>query len=282
MKDTFTSRAQAVPGDRNAPQSRDGGDSKAQAEASSRTRTSSRAGAQQGARQTKATSQETRAKRLAAIAACSLAIAVASLAYGAYASASAVRTVQGVSESLVSTLVVANSLRAGDEVSENSLIIAHVPETYRVQGALGTQEGDKVSVVGKRVLVDVPQGTQITPELIEGHAANGHAAAALSSDRCAVTVAVDLETGVGGLLRPLDRVKVVSFEASPGGGASLTTLCEDVRIIALDEASSTSGQAYASVTIDVTDGQAQAVRSAEETGTVSFILLSASSDAEER
>lgn len=215
-----------------------------------------------------------RAKTLAGVAAVSVAVALFSAAYGTWAALSAQATVDAAQADTQPALVAATSVRAGDVLEKSSFETKAVPRSLLAQGVYAPEvfEGE-ASPVGKRALVDIPQGAQITPAVVAGSMGGGYLAAALSPGMQAVTIAVDAEAGLAGQLRPSDRVRVVALDGSAAGEALLATICEDVRVAALDGAMEGGGGGYSSVTIEVSAVQADAVRAAQHAGKVSLVLL---------
>lgn len=217
-----------------------------------------------------------RVKSLAAVAAASVAVALVAAAYGTWAALSAQASVEAANADAQPTLVAAADIRAGDVLAASSFEVRSVPRSLRVQTALGADalEGS-ASLVGQRALADLPAGTQVTPAAVSGRADGARLSAALAADRQAVTVAVDAESGLAGQLRPSDRVRVVALEGAASGEAFLSTICDDVRIVSLDGDRVGGDGAYASVTLEVTPEQADAVRAAQWAGKVSLVLMPA-------
>ncbi|RDB62019.1 Flp pilus assembly protein CpaB [Gordonibacter sp. 28C] len=215
-----------------------------------------------------------RVKGLAAVAAASVAVALVAAAYGTWAALSAQATVAAAGADAQPTLVAAADISAGDVLAASSFEVRSVPRSLRVRTALEGEalEGD-ASLLGQRALVDMPAGTQVTPAAVSGRADGARLSAALSSDRQAVTVAVDAESGLAGQLRPSDRVRVVALEGAASGEVLLATICDDVRVLSLDGDRVGGDGAYASVTLEVTPEQADAVRAAQWTGKVSLVLM---------
>ena len=80
-----------------------------------------------------------RVKRLATVAAVSVALAVTSLAYGAWSSAVARADVEHATAGAVPTLVATADIHAGDALSSALVETQDVPASYRSAGALGTE-----------------------------------------------------------------------------------------------------------------------------------------------
>lgn len=220
-----------------------------------------------------------RIKRLASIAAASVAVALVAVVYGAWTTFSAQKIVETATADTRPILVAERDIRAGEVFDAASLVIRHVPQSMRVRGALGAEVLESAeSPVGKQALVDTPQGSQIAPVMVAGSGEGGSLSTSLEADKQAVTIAVDVESGLAGQLRPSDRVRVVALGDAASGEVYLETVCENVRVISLDADRFGSSGAYASATVEVDAAQAEAIRAAQFGGRVSLILLSSLDD----
>lgn len=222
-----------------------------------------------------------RVKRLAAVAAASVAVALTSVAYGAWASTSSQVAVETATAGALPTLVAAADIRAGEELSSAPLEARSVPATYRLASALGEESLAEGALSGSRALVDIPAGTQITPSLVTGVGGSGRLSADIGAGLEAVTVAVDTETGIAGWIEAFDLVRAVSAESGASGETLLRTLCERARVVAVGGGLGDEGSAGSSVTLEVTPAEADAVREAQYAGRVSLVLISAADAVDE-
>lgn len=90
-------------------------------------------------------------------------------------------------------------------------------------------------------------------------------AAAIGDGMEAVTISVDAQSGMGGMLRVNDRVKVIQPNDGSLGGDGFTVIADSVRIAALDgnfSSGSGSSDGYSTVTLEVTPEQAGKIRTA--------------------
>ncbi len=221
------------------------------------------------------TSDLRRIKRLAAVSAVSVAVALVSMAYGTWSVLSAQSAVEAVGADAQPTLIAKGDIQAGSELERSALEVRMVPRGLRVARALsGETLSEGGTIVGKRVLVSLSAGSQITPELVAGVEGGDRLAASLEAGMQAVTVSVDAESGLAGQLYPSDRVRVVALEGVMSGETYLTTICDNVRVLSLDDSRSREDASYTSVTLEVTPSQADAVRAAQYAGKVSFVLVS--------
>lgn len=217
-----------------------------------------------------------RVKRLATVAAVSVALAMTSLAYGAWTSAVARADVEHATAGAVPTLVATADIHAGDALSSALVETQDVPASYRSAGALGaealTADG---APAGGRALVDIPAGTQIAAAFVAGMDGADRLSSALAAGKEAVTLAVDVETGLAGRVRPYDTVRIVSAEGASSGEAFLETVCARARVLAVGDDASGAQSASASVTVEVLPEEADAVREAQYAGRVSLVLVAA-------
>ncbi|MEA5019889.1 MAG: Flp pilus assembly protein CpaB [Gordonibacter sp.] len=224
-------------------------------------------------------SDSRRIKRLAAVSAVSVAVALVSVAYGTWSVLSAQSAVDAVGADAQPTLIAKGDIQAGSELERSALEVRMVPRGLRVASALsGETLSEGRSIVGKRVLVSLSAGSQITPELVAGVEGGDRLASSLEAGMQAVTVGVDAESGLAGQLYPSDRVRVVALEGVMSGETHLATICDNVRVLSLDGSRSRGDAGYTSVTLEVTPSQADAVRAAQYAGKVSFVLVSGLDD----
>ena len=87
--------------------------------------------------------------------------------------------------------------------------------------------------------------------------------ASIEPGREAVSVAVDAESGMSGMLRTGDRVRVLAKDDS-ALGAALSEVCASARVAALDSSLSNSEGGYSTVTLEVTPDEAETIRAASK------------------
>ena len=122
---------------------------------------------------------------------------------------------------------------------------------------------DLEAVVGKTATANIPANAQVTQSNLAGEGNTTALAEALEPGFVAVSVAVNSETGVAGLVRQGDRVDVL---------AEGSTIIEDARILALDAQLSGEITQYSTVTLEVTEGQAGDIQAAQMDGAVRLAL----------
>lgn len=156
-------------------------------------------------------------------------------------------------------VVAAAAISSGDVISAEDVRVADVPETYLSDGVVADLE----AVVGKTATANIPANAQVTQSNLAGEGNTTALAEALEPGFVAVSVAVNSETGVAGLVRQGDRVDVL---------AEGSTIIEDARILALDAQLSGEITQYSTVTLEVTEGQAGDIQAAQMDGAVRLAL----------
>lgn len=214
-----------------------------------------------------------RLKQLSVIAAAAVAVAFVSIAFGVWQSASASTAVDAATRNQAAVLVTTREIHAGEVIAEADLSSQLVPQAYRAEGVYLAQSASTAGIVGARVLVDVPAGTQLSSGSIASAGGDGRIAGSLSEGMEAVSISVDDETGVSGQIKPLDHVRIVSVETESGGSAAVVEMCESARVLSTGGDGAGEGVSYAAVTVEVTPDQADEIRAAQSAGRVSLQLI---------
>lgn len=194
-------------------------------------------------------------------------VAVASLGFGIASSAAAQAQVETVTGDMHPVVIASKAIAAGTTITADQVSLVEVPATYLVDGALA----DAGALIGKTVCVSVPANTQMSGSLIADLGNTSSASAKIPAGQRAVTVNVTASTGLSSLLRCGDRVEVYASTQS----SSLYRIAESVTVLALDGALSgpSAGTSYSTVTLQVTDAEAEAILAAEQGGTISLALI---------
>ena len=173
-----------------------------------------------------------------------------------------------------SVVVTTRDVAAGDPFGADAVQLVEVPQAFRQDDALGADALDGAgSVAGARALVSIPANTQLSPQMIAGSAADGRLAAQLAAGMEAVSLSVNDETGVAGQVQPFDEVRVVCVTEAAGGAVSLDELCASARVMSVGGDGAGEGAAYSAITLELTPEQADAVRCAQASGTISVQLV---------
>lgn len=159
------------------------------------------------------------------------------------------------------------TIRAGDEISASDLAFVSVPNSTVADGAITKKDIDDSSKtpVGRVATQYITKGSQLTNASTAGKDNPESLAAAIGDGMEAVTISVDAQSGMGGMLRVNDRVKVIQPNDGSLGGDVFTVIADSVRIAALDgnfSSGSGSSDGYSTVTLEVTPEQAGKIRTA--------------------
>ncbi len=188
----------------------------------------------------------------------------------------------------VQVLVAAHPLRAGsllkyDDIQPHEMLASAVPAGAR----LDTPQG-RAELVGSMVRRSLQPPEALLPADLLRPGDHGFLAAVLRPGMRATTVGVDAVSGTAGLIWPGDHVDVILTEVTDDQSlpaarrASAETVLGDVRVIAIDQqlmqgaAGSPADQTTArTVTLEVTDTQAERVALAARLGHLSLIVRAA-------
>src|SRR6516165_4016055 len=139
----------------------------------------------------------------------------------------------------VGYFVAARPLPKGTLAREEDFKVRSVPPDRVPAGAILETPDSKIGLPGSLVRKFVEAGDPITLQDILRPRDRGFLASVLAPDSRAISIKVDEESGVSGLIRPGDRVDVVLtqvFEkADPARRALSETVLRNVRAIAIDQ-----------------------------------------------
>ncbi|PAY05929.1 Flp pilus assembly protein CpaB [Bradyrhizobium sp. UFLA03-84] len=155
-------------------------------------------------------------------------------------------------------------------------------------GAILETPDSKAGLPGSLVRKFVEAGSAITLEDILRPKDRGFLASVLAPDSRAISIKVDEETGVSGLIRPGDNVDVVLtqvFEkADPVKRAVSETVLSNVRVIAIDQeiaqggrpvSNAVVGKTAQTVSLELKPEQVKKVAVAKQLGTLSLVVRAA-------
>ncbi|WP_027717652.1 Flp pilus assembly protein CpaB [Desulfovirgula thermocuniculi] len=208
-------------------------------------------------------------------------------AWGVYAYLQAVKESYRAAGDFRPVVVAREKIPPQTRITENMVEVKEVPAAYVHKEALSRKE----EAVGRVSTAPIFPGEQV----LKGRVAAGDAAQGLAfqigGGKRAATIAVDEVSGVGGHLRPGDRVDVVGTVDVPQGGAKVTVttlLLQNVAVLAVDRSVEAGGNRGAgarapqaqTVTLEVTPQQAQVLILAAERGSVRLLLRPAGEEGE--
>ncbi|MBR0875467.1 Flp pilus assembly protein CpaB [Bradyrhizobium tropiciagri] len=187
----------------------------------------------------------------------------------------------------VGYFVAARPLTRGALAREEDFTVRTVAPGSVPAGAILETPDSKAGLPGSLVRKFVDAGSPITLQDILRPKDRGFLASVLAPDSRAISIKVDEESGVSGLIRPGDHVDVVLtqvFEkADPARRALAETVLRNVRIIAIDQEIAQGGRPVATavgkvaqtVSLELTPEQVKKVTVAKQLGTLSLAVRSA-------
>jgi pilus assembly protein CpaB len=150
----------------------------------------------------------------------------------------------------------------------------------------GQPDGDPKKLLGTVVRYPVTAGQPVTRGALVGPQDRGFLAAALGPGMRAITVPVNVSSGVAGFVFPGDHIDLVLTQQVQGGGdgpplkvsetiiRNLRVLATDQRITSKDDDGKTSVKVFANVTLEVTPRIAEKIAVAQSLGSLSLSLRS--------
>lgn len=211
--------------------------------------------------------------RLQAATAALAAVCVASLGAAAWSQADAAGRIDAAFAGTEQVVVLSQGLSAGEPIEESDLAIANVPAQLVAEGALtpADLENPKTSPVGRLAASFAAKGSQVTSATAAGEGNPASLADSIAAGYEAVTVPVDSASGMAGMLREGDTVRVLVSADDEVGGTGVKIVSDGARIAAIgaDFSAGASGD-YSTVTLELTPEQAEIVRGADSAVTLTL------------
>jgi pilus assembly protein CpaB len=183
-------------------------------------------------------------------------------------------------------LVAKKALPVGTIIDADSLTFQPWPKEL-MQGAYYVDgQPDAKNLAGTVVRYAIAAGQPITRGSLVGPQDRGFLAAALGPGMRAVTVPVNVTTGVAGFIFPGDHVDIVLSQQVSGGGdgpplkvsetiiRNVRVLATDQRVTSKDEDGKTPVRTFSNVTFEVTPKLAEKIAVAQSIGQLSLSLRS--------
>lgn len=189
--------------------------------------------------------------------------------------------------STVGYFVAARPLSKGTLTREEDFAVRSVPPERLPAGAILETPDSKVGLPGSLVRKFVEAGSPITLQDVLRPRDRGFLASVLAPDSRAISIKVDEESGVSGLIRPGDYVDVlltqVFEKADPARRALSETVLGNVRVIAIDQEivqggrtiSSMAGKQAQTVSLELAPDQVKKIMVARQIGTLSLAVRAA-------
>lgn len=211
--------------------------------------------------------------RLQAATAALAAVCVVSLGAAAWSQADAAGRIDAAFAGTEQVVVLSQGLSAGELIEESDLAIANVPAQLVAEGALtpADLENPKTSPVGRLAASFAAKGSQVTSATAAGEGNPASLADSIAAGYEAVTVPVDSASGMAGMLREGDTVRVLVSADDEVGGTGVKIVSDGARIAAIgaDFSAGASGD-YSTVTLELTPEQAEIVRGADSAVTLTL------------
>jgi pilus assembly protein CpaB len=188
---------------------------------------------------------------------------------------------------MVSYLVAAHALPVGTLAREDDFVTRSAPSASVPDGAMTDTPEVRTGLRGALVRRFVDAGGAVTATDVLRPRDRGFLASVLEPGTRAISINVDAETGVSGLVWPGDHVDVVLTQqndhAEPTRRALSETFLRNVRIIAIDQEivqgapanTASAGKVARTVTLQVAPDQVEKVTVAGHLGKLSLAMRSA-------
>jgi pilus assembly protein CpaB len=189
--------------------------------------------------------------------------------------------------STVGYFVAARPLPRGTLARDEDFTVRSVSPERVPAGAILETADSKAGLPGSLVRKFVDAGNPVTLDDILRPRDRGFLASVLAPDSRAITIKVDEESGVAGLIRPGDHVDVVLTQvfdkADPARRALSETVLGNVRVIAIDQeiaqggrpVSASLGKLAQTVSLELTPDQVKRITVAKQLGTISLAVRAA-------
>ncbi|WP_143275334.1 Flp pilus assembly protein CpaB [Bradyrhizobium canariense] len=187
----------------------------------------------------------------------------------------------------VGYFVAARPLPRGTLARDEDFTVRSVPPERVPAGAILETPESKIGLPGSLVRKFVDAGSPVTlPDILRPRD-RGFLASVLAPDSRAISIKVDEESGVSGLIRPGDSVDVVLTQvfdkADPARRALSETVLRNVRVIAIDQEivqggraiSAMAGKLTQTVSFELTPEQVKKITVAKQLGTLSLAVRAA-------
>ena len=195
-----------------------------------------------------------------------------------------VQVTEKASAPLTRYLVAARPLKAGTLARDEDF--RSEPLDSVPSGAIRDTPDDRIRLRGSLVRKNLDTGSPVTSENVLPRGGRGFLASVLAPGTRAISIKVDAETGVSGLINPGDYVDVVltqvAEKADLARRALSETLLNNVRIIAIDQEvqgaptnTAAAGKVAQTVSLQLEPEQVKRIAVAKHLGTLSLAMRAA-------
>lgn len=172
----------------------------------------------------------------------------------------------------------------GAQITADMVSKASIPNSQVVEGAIPAdvlehpeKYKDEESPIGKSAAGYLPKGTQISKSSVAWGENPSSLAASISDGMEAVSVSVDAQTGVSGMIHVGDAVRVIKPVENELGGEGISVVVKSARVAAVGaNFQDGANEDYSCVTLELTPDDANAVKAAiADTGVTLSLISSA-------
>ena len=198
-------------------------------------------------------------RKLSLITAIAVTIAVIAIVYSFLVSGNAQSEIATLRDNTKPAVFTTTTIPQGTSISSDMLTVLQVPATFLNAEAIG----DTQDLIGKTALYGIAANSQVTVGMLSTADNTATLASSLEEGNVAISVSVDSESGLAGLIRQNDYVDILSD--------GVMTV-QNVRVAALDNNLSGPATQYATVTVEVTPGQAIDIQQAQAENPLRLVL----------
>ncbi|SDW92792.1 Flp pilus assembly protein CpaB [Roseicitreum antarcticum] len=185
---------------------------------------------------------------------------------------------------MVNVLVAGRPMRYGEPLAMEDVLVAPWPVNALPEGVYTDPDALFVPGAGARVILRaMEQNEPILPVKVSAPGADAGITSVLSRGMRAFTIAVNVNTGVGGFLQPGDFVDVFWTGRSQNSAEITRLIQSQLKLIAVDQSADQDSRATRAaiarnVTIEATPQQVAALAQAQSTGQLSLALVGLDDD----
>ena len=205
-----------------------------------------------------------RVKLLSRLTAGLAAVTLVSVGFGAFSLISTSTQKAELDGSSRPTVVAKSAITAGTTITADMLEVVKVPAKYRASDAAETAE----NIIGHEASTEIAAGAQVGGGDYIGSDLAAQLSHRISKDRVAITITTETASGLAGQLTVGDKVTILAFgTALTGENEGVTEaekLVENVKILALGGKSTDATNDYDSVTLEVTEDDAEKIKAAAQ------------------
>lgn len=205
-----------------------------------------------------------RVKLLSRLTAGLAAVTLVSVGFGAFSLISTSTQKAELDGSSRPTVVAKSAITAGTTITADMLEVVKVPAKYRASDATESAE----NIIGHEASTEIAAGAQVGGGDYIGSDTAAQLSHRVSKDRVAITITTETASGLAGQLTVGDKVTVLAFSTALSGENEGVTeaekLVENVKILALGGKSTDATNDYDSVTLEVTEDDAEKIKAAAQ------------------